>query len=197
MIKKLLAVSLTACSLSASAQAEQTWNFVWSGPFAFGMDRVIEDATYTGSFSAIDSNADGLIVANEVTRLVIDGSSIAPCSQDECTLEEFSYSGGNALTIEARWSNSYEAWPEPPSTSRESWVIGNGGGGWESVYCNQMCNDWRWASAEPGATLTVTAAVPEPETYLMLTAGLMGMGYLANRRNRVEKRCQLRQTASA
>jgi hypothetical protein len=187
MIKKLLAISLAACSLSASAQTEQTWNFVWSGPFAFGMNRTIADATYTGSFSAIDGDHDGLIVASELTRLVIDGSSVAPCTQEQCTVEEFSYSGGNQLTIEARWSNSYEAWPEPPSTSREHWMIASGGGGWESVYCNQMCNDWSWASAEPGATLTVTAAVPEPETYLMLTAGLMGMGYLAKRRQRAGK----------
>lgn len=182
MVKNILIGTLAACCMSANAADTQTWNFEWSGYFEADGSNVPVHRTFRGSFSAVDLNADQIILTDELTAFTIQDNSLMPCRTTECEVGDFTYSGSNNLSFYASqysYDPGSEGWPAESNERYWDTFLG----AVVEVHCSGTgCDNIEVLNALPGDRMTVTLAVPEPGTYLMLGAGLMGLGIFHRRK---------------
>ncbi|ATQ77635.1 hypothetical protein CR152_26370 [Massilia violaceinigra] len=193
MIQKMMCgLALMGCALSANAEV-QGFDWAYSGflpsyatemnPYPqygdFDPDRVLK-----GRFYAEDLDHNGTFSGNEVTSFTIDGSSFMNCTgARRCGLSNVSFTPGSALAFDTYSVTEYGQYGSGWSRTTHSY---RAGGSFYSVYEN----DW---SSQGGAVYTyhftpetkfAISAVPEPQTWLMMGAGIALLGAAKRRRSR-------------
>lgn len=211
-IDKTIRSTFAALLLTAgvSANASTTWNFVSmanSGEYGISTLSLLGDGfsvditgTKNGidSYAYLDSGHGGLGVCGTLTA----GNQCNPANDDNITSNEvLTMTFNNAVTIDKIWFNN--------NHDGDGTLSGNnvqiGGTDYSLILATgvpSFSDDWTpntsFYVAAGGSLsfqlastnfdqfyisgMTVTAAVPEPETYAMLMAGLGLIGFMARRR---------------
>lgn len=171
---------LLSCGLTAHA-ATQTFDFRYSSPEW--------SLAHTGSFSGDDVNADGIFSKDEVATFRFGGINFLPGAQPSSgtrSLDSFSYQPGNTLAFRANWSYSgshYGFFNFPGNRLEYAYYEAD-------FWCDgPRCywpTNYEYGSDNVTFSITNTTPVPEPESWLMLGAGLAVVG--ATRRKLSRKR---------
>ncbi len=175
MLKQAICgAALALCSVSAFAETTTRW-FTYTGmseEFG-GMTHWIPEATLKGMFRGEDLNGNNILELNELTHLELKGVNFVSrhCGGHICSISNFSFSAGGQLDFYASY------WTPGP---RDEISVGSSTG--YSRYFDHEPFSQSY-SFGPDTTFSITA-VPEPSAYLMLGAGLLGVGALARRRQR-------------
>jgi hypothetical protein len=174
--KSLLALALMSSALSASA-AVQT--FDWSYKGLIERNTFDPDLEVRGRFMVDDKNADGTFSRDEVLSFVHLGKEFILSYFNG--VHEFSFTPGGTLNFHANvaWSNSqynYGARIVTGESAGVSWFDSSSGSNGFSEYY--------WTNQ----TRLTVAAVPEPQTWLMLGAGLLLTAGATRRRRKQASR---------
>lgn len=186
MLKKILAVGVLTSTLSVPAAQAGEWSFTYSTFRDAGTGILDPNYRVSGSFTGEDTNHNGWLERDELTSLNLASTMMS--SRDymlcgmiwepgvQCSVNSFSYQIGHGLFINTRMDYHDEFGMHYSGTSFNSQV---------SDY-NYAFSPWDSFSKEmqivPQTRVEITAAVPEPETYAMLGAGLLLLSAAARRR---------------
>jgi MYXO-CTERM domain-containing protein len=170
---------------STVAQAQTVhWAFSYAGFYDQEAAAFLPDLRIDGSFTGVDANGDGVLQRGELTSLLVDTKDYVACAAGSnanyhCDADSFTFSAQSGLAFSV---SEYASDPE-----------GLYGGG-HFVTTGQMAYDYQfnpYASSEhhvvwtDGTLLTMTSAlggtesvpaVPEAPAWMMLLAGLGGIG---------------------
>ena len=185
MLKKILYAS-TLALVSLAAQADPfTTHFSYSG--FFHEEGNVFDANHqiNGSFTFENRNYNNVVERDELLALVVNGVDYIACANDNnpyasCGAGNFSYQFGGSLnfSVGSSWHD-----PEWIVTGGYSVTSGVRENAYRAVFGNVDGYTYRFT---PQTQLTVSA-VPEPETYAMMAAGLGMLGWLARRKRSNKK----------
>lgn len=173
-MKKMLAgMALLAC-LSPLQAAEQQfdWSFRYFGDY-WGPDLV--DQRIYGSFIVDDVNADGVFEQSELKGLYYGAVDYVTCAG--CTIDRFTFTPNGAIDFKiAQVVENESGW------YRTDVDVGRSYGYvfWASWGGEPSQGGGRWVDQ----TIATVTAVPEPQTYLMLGAGLLALLGAARKRRR-------------
>ncbi|HEX8614326.1 MAG TPA: PEP-CTERM sorting domain-containing protein [Telluria sp.] len=193
MVKKMICgLALMGCALSSQA-AEQGFDWSYTGfipSYSSERQPMPEYGEFNpghvlkGRFFAEDRNLDGAFSAAEVTSFTVYGESFMNCTGvRECGLQAFSYTPGGALTFDVYDSVEYGSYGSGWSRTSRTYNASNR---FYTVYEN----DWSQSGASAvdynftAQTTFAISAVPEPQTWLMLGAGIALLGMVKRRRAR-------------
>lgn len=193
MLKKLLYAGMLAacCSLAhADTPALSKYEFSWTGFQPYPDPNFYPDLTVHGTFAGVDANHNHVIELGELTELSIRGTEFVGChyntGDNSCGVSMFSFSQQGGLQLHAQQTIYYSPpGPDDWSASSETYHLGTPGDANYMEYSSfgRMYNEsWGWAFT-PQTVITVTA-VPEPQSWLMLGAGLLLLSQAARRRKR-------------
>ncbi|MDQ1922513.1 PEP-CTERM sorting domain-containing protein [Massilia pseudoviolaceinigra] len=196
MVKKLMCgLALMGCAMSSQAAVQGfDWTFSgftphWSSEMTpWGEDGHFDPSTtFTGRFFAEDLDKNGSFSLSEVTLFSIGGQSKLDCKAPErCGLTTFSYTPGSVLNFDAYDVSEYGQWGSGWSRYTNSYRTG-------SEFYSVTENDWSMSGArsysyvfkpETKFAISAISAVPEPQTWLMMGAGLALLGAAKRRRSR-------------
>ncbi|MDQ1919300.1 PEP-CTERM sorting domain-containing protein [Massilia pseudoviolaceinigra] len=179
MLKKLLCgAAMMACAMSAHAEVK-VFDFSYQNFFQDYRD--VTDIL-KGQFSVEDKNGDGVYGASELIAFKFVNHSYAPCANESgdnetsCSINSFSYQPGGLLnfsmdkTRRNDWSDTYYTARSGDRYGFTSWSSGGG----QPYYTAYL-----WTE---NTQFSITA-VPEPQTYMMLGAGLLALFGAARRRS--------------
>ncbi|MBA5607916.1 PEP-CTERM sorting domain-containing protein [Duganella sp. FT3S] len=198
MLKQFLYGGMLAacCSLAqASTIAPTEYAFSWTGfNVAAGYDMPWFDATRTvsGTFAGVDANHDSVIELNELSNLTINGTEYVHCAYNSgyntCGVSAFSYSQAGGLQLNAQ-RTLYNSPPGPDdwSASQISYDVQRRSGYIDDMTFGRMQPPMGLELQMTPETITnvhQVSAVPEPQTYAMLGAGLLLLSVAAKRRTR-------------
>lgn len=183
MLRKIAACGLVLGALNSHA-AEQTYEFTFTGarPLYGVFDATISTG---GSFVVDDLNGDGVFTLPEVTAFTYDAQTAQNCGTSPlitCTLSAFNYDPNSTLTLEYRYSHRSSDPGTPPfggGSVSDSISITSGYSYWGHFF-DFGEGSYDIYEVTPETRLSVSA-VPEPQTYLMLGAGLLAVGALHRR----------------
>lgn len=162
MLKKsLLALALMSGALSANA-AEQGYDWSFQGVAVEGVFDASEKIT--GRFVVDDRNADGVFSNDEVVSFFFENNEFTRCC-DSTYLSDFAYTPGGQLDfrLSVTW---YEFGNRATFLTANKEIVR-----WRGWYESQHMEivDYKWTDQ----TRLTVSAVPEPQTWLMLGAGLL------------------------
>jgi hypothetical protein len=193
MIKKLMCGLALAGSALSSQAAVQGFDWSYSGftpsrsseQFPWGEYGDFDPRTrFSGRFYAEDLDNNGTFSMAEVRSFTIDGQSFFGCSGYKiCGLSSFSYTPGSAFAFDAYDQYEYGVWGSGWTRNTRTFRTG------DRFYTNYE-NDWSSSGASNYSyhftpeTKFAISAVPEPQTWLMLGAGIALLGALKRRRSR-------------
>ncbi|HEX8614329.1 MAG TPA: PEP-CTERM sorting domain-containing protein [Telluria sp.] len=193
MIKKLMgALALMGCAMSSQAAVQgYDWSFTgflphWASETSpWGYDGDFDPtATVTGRFFADDLDKNGSFSLSEVTAFSVSGQSKLNCTAPErCGLRSFSYTPGAALEFYAFDTAAYGQWGNGWSSTTHYYRTDTG-------FTTLDENDWSSSGGRSYSKLLTPetkfaiSAVPEPQTWLMLGAGIALLGVVKRRRAR-------------
>jgi MYXO-CTERM domain-containing protein len=185
-------VTAGALLLAGTLAHAQTvhWAFSYSGFYDQEAAAFLPAAHIDGSFTGVDANGDGVLERGELTSLLVDSKDYVACAASSnaayhCDADSFRFSPGSGLSFSVSESSS-----DP-----EGWY-----GGGHVVTTGQMQYDYQfnpYASSEhhllwtDGTTLAMSSvlpdttsvpAVPEAPAWIMLLAGVGGIGVWRKRR---------------
>lgn len=175
--------ALLLASTLAHAQAAH-WAFSYTGFYDQEAAVFLPDMRIDGSFSGVDANGDGVLERGELTSLLVDTKDYVACAAStnanyHCDADSFTFSAESGLAFSV---SEYSSDPE-----------GLYGGG-HFVTTGQMVYDYQfdpYANSEhhlawtDGTVLTMASAlpgsesvpaVPEAPAWMMLLAGVGGIG---------------------
>ncbi|WP_229413605.1 PEP-CTERM sorting domain-containing protein [Massilia violaceinigra] len=190
MIKKLMCgLALMGCALSSHAEV-QGFDWAYTGFLpSWGSETNPEpkygefnpDHVLKGRFFAEDRDLNGVFSAAEVTSFTIYGESFMNCTGvRRCGLSEFSFTPGGALSFYAYDSVEYGVWREGWSRTSRGFEAGR-------RFYTSYESDWSVGRVQDYGVTAQTkfaiSAVPEPQTWLMMGAGIALLG-AAKRRSR-------------
>lgn len=198
MLKQLMYGSVLAacCSLAqASAVAPTQYAFSWTGlevAETNSMPWFDAARTVSGTFAGVDANHDNALELNELTDLTINGTEFVNCGDnsgyDSCGVSAFSFSRQGGLQLNAQRTVYFSPpGPDDWSAGRTSYDIRRDSGYIEDVSFGQMQPpEGREMYFTPQTVTDIhqVSAVPEPQTWAMLGAGMLLLGALAQRRKR-------------
>ncbi|MQA19916.1 PEP-CTERM sorting domain-containing protein [Rugamonas rivuli] len=178
MLKKILAIAFAAATCASATATPVTYNFSYVGaglnePYS-GPDRWISDYRIAGSFSGEDKDHNGVISETEVSSLKIEGTDIDNTeyiqqSNCHCSMELFSFKLKEQNLF---FAASYTSWRGVYS------LITN-----TAVHIPTDPPNYSTYYFTPDTIYTLTA-VPEPSTYAMMGAGLLGLAIAQRRRKK-------------
>jgi hypothetical protein len=185
MFRAFIGASLLACTIPAQAG---TWNFVYQGFHDTVADTFDATRRLRGSFTGTDSNGDGTIARNEISKLLINGYDYVGCESQSgeywhCGAELFSYTPGGALDFTV---GQYGSDPE-------GWVGGGlyfTAGDGEHGYLYRPNHYEEWAHLWTAQTTFAISPAPEPATWGLLLAGLPLALWVSARRSRATVRAR-------
>ncbi|NVD99732.1 PEP-CTERM sorting domain-containing protein [Massilia sp. BJB1822] len=189
MKKTLLAALLAGSALTAQA-GQLRYDFAFTGLYL--SDSVNSDVDWdptrqlTGKFVGADLNGDNVIAINEITLLYINGTNYLyrisnGSSTDTPTLDSFRYTLNGGLEFSG--SSRYTVGDSLYGLTS----VSNKG----SSYLSDFGVEFR-STVGPGTVFSIATSVPEPAEYLMLSAGLLGLGWGARRKRKAAERMQAR-----
>jgi MYXO-CTERM domain-containing protein len=181
--------ALLLASTLAHAQASH-WTFSYTGFYDQEAAAFLPGMRIDGSFTGVDANGDGVLERGELTSLLVDAKDYVACAASSnasyhCDADSFRFSAESGLSFSV---SEYAGDPE-----------GLNGGG-HFVTTGQMVYDYRfdpYATAEhhllwTDATMLAMSsalpgsesvpAVPEAPAWMMLLAGVGGIGLWRHRR---------------
>jgi hypothetical protein len=179
MLMKSICGILLAASTTLVQAAPSRWDFSWGGFYDYMQNRFI-DVLVHGTFEGVDANGNKTLEKSELTTFKIDGRELLGCTTSapsSCGVSEFSYAFGDSVNFSA----NYIAYSD------------NGGPDWywsEVQYdtgmgvtfitrAQQHYEEWGWMTTPQ--TVLAISAVPEPQTFAMLVAGLLLTSLTAQR----------------
>ncbi|MDQ1922510.1 PEP-CTERM sorting domain-containing protein [Massilia pseudoviolaceinigra] len=138
-----------------------------------------------GRFFAEDRDLNGVFSSEEVTSFTIYGQSFTNCtSVRQCGVSNFSFTPGGALTFSAYDSVESGKWREGWSRTTRGFEAGR-------RFYTSYENDWSVGSVHDyevtAQTRFAISAVPEPQTWLMMGAGIALLGAAKRRSRRSRK----------
>ncbi|OEZ61541.1 PEP-CTERM sorting domain-containing protein [Duganella sp. HH105] len=171
MLKKTLAIAALISTCLTAQAAPQTYNFSYTGAFNDWFQTWNPDYSLTGSFKGEDTNLDGVISKNELSWLIVDGYNYLHCWEN-CAVNYFSYDLKKSLSFYVYSRYVYDGtWYS--TTSKSS----------DGTYHDM--EHWPWSVNDIHTNNTVFAiSVPEPSTYAMMGAGLLGLALVQRRRKK-------------
>jgi len=168
MLEKLMCI-LVLGTLAASASAQALWDFSYRGFFYTPSSRFEPNWTESGLFAGTDSNGNGLLERQELTRFSwqqIEYVKPYGCPLMQCELSSFSFNlHTGQLSFASDWSYRDDMAYSTGSTMSGDRIhvygyVGEGGGSSE---------DLLWTSQTQFNI--APAPVPEPPMFLMLLLG--------------------------
>lgn len=195
MFKKLVYGSVLAacCSFAHADNAPLSkYEFTWKGFETYPFPGFDPNYTVSGTFAGIDANHNNILELNELTDLKIQGTEFVGCQAapgDSCGVSMFSYSQQDGLQLHAGrtvyfsppgpddWSAFSQTYHlEKLTPTSFSYV--------DYTSFGRMYYESGGGIFTPQTVMTVTAAVPEPQTWLMLGAGMLLLSQASKRRKR-------------
>ncbi|NHZ36387.1 PEP-CTERM sorting domain-containing protein [Massilia sp. CCM 8692] len=171
MIRHFLCAAATALCLVPAHAAVKTYDWSFTGGFLeYGYPK---DATLRGSFIVNDLDANGKFDTSELVSLKYSFKDYVKCSG--CTIDSFAWTPGRA----PEFSIHYSYYDGGDFSMSEMLHTGVGYG--FSVHSGSNEPYYGGGNWTPDVKWSVTA-VPEPQTWLMLGAGLFAIGSVARRR---------------
>lgn len=170
MLKKLLTILCVAATCASAAAAPVTYNFSYQGAVRddWGAPSTVWDATYRveGSFRGDDKDNNGVIDKSE-----LEWMQVGFC-WGNCNIDSFSYAPQGELEFSAIYVDHST---DPYYSVNQYSNLGS----FEGV---AMLS--RTSYTYTADTQFTIAAVPEPSTYAMMGAGLLGLTVVRRRRKK-------------
>ena len=131
----------------------------------------------SGSFDGTDLNSNGVIDRSELTSLTLQGRDVLSCVSSPpvtCGVSEFSFIPGGAFALRGNYVDYWDDNGGPNWTWNEI-SMDTTAGFYSMIARAQQFYEGRDWMFIPETQFTISA-VPEPETYLMLLAGMFAIG---------------------
>ncbi|OFA03430.1 PEP-CTERM sorting domain-containing protein [Duganella sp. HH101] len=179
MLKKLLVIACVAATCASATAAPVAYNFSYTGAlrnYAFpGADTWISDYRIAGSFTGEDKDHNGVISETEVSSLKIEGTDIDNTEYIQqgncnCRMDQFSF---KLKEQSLYFAASYTDWRDT-----YSWITNTG------VFIPLEHGQYYLSYYFTPDTVYTLTAVPEPSTYAMMGAGLLGLAAIQRRRKK-------------
>jgi hypothetical protein len=178
MLKKLLCgAALVSCALSAQAEV-RVFNYSYTN-FYYNYSET--NNTFTGQFSVEDKNGDGVYGMSELLTFDFNREGYLPCSGGSyfvdvtCSIRRFSYQPGGQLDFSMEKSIRSDSGDSGFSVTSGAYFAYTY---WPPVGGPPATGVYQWTDY----TYLSIAAVPEPQTWMMFSAGLLALAGAARRR---------------